>query len=66
MAEASAGSALALPDAPSAHLFVATGAVSLEAGGPVLLREADAARLREENAVVVAEAPCQLLAWTFS
>jgi redox-sensitive bicupin YhaK (pirin superfamily) len=65
VAELAAGSALALPDGPSVHLFVATGAVTLEAGGPVLLQEADAARLRGENAVVRVETPSQLLAWTF-
>jgi len=31
----------------------------------VLLQEADAARLRDENAVVRVETPSRLLAWTF-
>lgn len=66
VAEVDVGSVLALPDASSVHLFVATGAVTLEAGGPVLLQEADAARLHGENAVVVCESPSQLLAWTFA
>lgn len=66
VAQLAAGSVVALPDAPSVHLFVATGAVTLEAGGPVLLPEADAARLVDESAVVRAESPSQLLAWTFS
>ena len=66
VAQLDVGSTLALPDAGSVHLFIATGAVTLEAGGPVLLQEADAVRLREEHAVVVSETSCQLLAWTFA
>ena len=62
VAEPPAGATLALPDALSVHLFVATGSVELN---DVHLGEADAVRLREEGTVVRAEAASQLLAWTF-
>jgi redox-sensitive bicupin YhaK (pirin superfamily) len=62
VAELAAGSTLALPDAPAVHLFVATASVVLD---DVHLGEADAVRLTDEGAQVRAEAPSQVLAWTF-
>jgi redox-sensitive bicupin YhaK (pirin superfamily) len=66
VAEPSTGSTLALPDAPTVHLFVATGSVTLDADEPVLLGEADAARLSNADRELRTEAPSQLLAWTFA
>lgn len=63
VADLEAGSELALPDASSVHLFVATGSVGLD---DVHLGEADAARIAGETGLIVARAQSQLLAWAFA
>jgi quercetin 2,3-dioxygenase len=63
IASASAGSTLVLPEAASAHLFVATGAVAL---GTELLTEADAARITGDAGNLTATDDSQLMLWSFT
>lgn len=62
LAHAAPGQRLVLPEAPHAHLFVATGAAELDG---VALGEADAVRLADRGGELVVTAPGQLLLWTF-
>lgn len=62
VAELEPGAALVLPEAPRAHLFVATGAVRF---GADRLDEADALRVTGTGGAVTADAPAQLMLWTF-
>lgn len=59
---AEAGDRLVVPDAPHAHLFVATGAVELDGAS---LTEGDVVRLTGEGADLRVTAPGQLMLWTF-
>ncbi|EFV15114.1 pirin family protein [Segniliparus rugosus] len=62
VARLSAGEAVTLPDAPFAHLFVAKGAVALEASEA--LGQGDAARLTAAGPLrVVATAEAEILVW---
>lgn len=62
MADAAAGDELAVPDMPYGHLFVATGAVSLD---DLDLGEGDAARMTDRGGDLTVTAPGQLMLWTF-
>ncbi|GGO88937.1 quercetin 2,3-dioxygenase [Nocardioides phosphati] len=62
VSDAAAGDRLVVPEAPHAHLFVATGAARL---GEVELAEGDAVRMVGQGADLRAEAPGQLMLWTF-
>jgi redox-sensitive bicupin YhaK (pirin superfamily) len=63
VAEPAAGQALALPDAPGLHVFVARGQALV---GERVLRTGDAARLTDEGGRGLrAEEPAQVLAWSF-
>jgi quercetin 2,3-dioxygenase len=63
VADLSAGLRLDLPDAPMAHVFVASGQVML---GERLLGPDDAARLHDEpERPVTAESDSRLVVWTF-
>lgn len=63
VARPAAGRAVALPDAPYLHLFVARGTAHLEDAGT--LGEGDAARLTAagERRVTAGDAGCELLVW---
>jgi redox-sensitive bicupin YhaK (pirin superfamily) len=75
VARPAAGTELALPDVPRAHLFVARGAVALDveapgrraAGGEPSydLVEADAARLTDVPTALRVDSAAELLLWTF-
>lgn len=62
ISDAAVGDALAVPDAPHAHLFVATGGVRL---GDVDLAEGDAVRMTDRGGDLTVTAPGQLMLWTF-
>lgn len=62
VSDAAAGDRLVVPEAPHAHLFVATGAARL---GAVELAEGDAVRMVGQGADLRVEAPGQLMLWTF-
>lgn len=62
VSDAAAGDRLVVPEAPHAHLFVATGAARL---GEVELAEGDAVRMTDRGGDLAVTAPGQLMLWTF-
>lgn len=62
ISDAAAGDRLVLPEAPFAHLFVATGSARL---GETDLVEGDAARMTDRGGDLAVTAPGQLMLWTF-
>ena len=64
VARLAAGEAVELPDAPRLHVFAATGSVSV---GDHRLGAGDALRLVDEGGgTAVADAPTELLVWSFT